>query len=507
MEQLTSQKDDMKTLKEHWGGQLNKISGRFDKLERLLADALSQGMLNQSSDTKPSTLKQESPTGGSAENPKAAAHSTLPSRAGIKDQDQDEVTLNGSFTSTGGESTGSDHLTSQTNAIYIEHDTAAQKLFRWRSVKALLRQSKELRYSDRMEEYVMDFETNRGVLRIYGKGRQTRDVADSSQSSGGAPSPAQSSASGPNDEASTTSSPAASPESLWGTGLIPTATEARPVSDVGGLNNDNTLKLDPKTMSRLLKSYLDNLHILHPFLEERCLTSLVDHFKQRYNPHDSSTSKASFAVPVAIDNLRDLKVPKRKHSDGHFYNIMNESSLSPSAVSPKLVLDRSPNTALILLVMALGKICECRDDLPGPVPDGSKELSNPASYMYSSAGGRTDSPPPSYPMRHSPSSSSHSTSHTSAPSPLSVGRFGGLSSPRSSVGELPPGTRNVDVIPGLAYYAQASDILGNLTGFHDLVNAQCCLLAGLYAGQLANTLESLSWIQAASRICRLLVKK
>ena len=499
----------MKALKETWGGHLNKIGGRFDKIEQMLAMALDpgRGTVNQGMDSKLTSFKQESPPGSSEGDLKMASASSLPPQSAAKDQNSDEIDPNESFGSTG-DSTASDPLTTQTNAIYIEHDTAAQKLFRWRSIKALLRQSKELRFSDRTEEYVMDYETNKGVLRIYGKGRQMRsEVPETSQPSGGVPSPAHSATSGGNDDASTTSSPASSPENLWGTGFIPTVTEARPVSDVGGLNHDNTLKLDPKTMSRLLKSYLDNLHILHPFLEERCLTSLVDSFKRRYNPHDPNTSKASFAVPVAIDNLREHFVPKRKHSDSPHYNMAGESTLTPSSISPKLMLDRSPNTALILLVMALGKICECREDLPGPVPDGSKDLPNVTANSYSPMGMRTDSPPPTYPMRHSPSSSSHSTTNTSAPSPLSVGRFGGLSSPRSSVGELPPSTRNVDVIPGLAYYAQATDILGNLTGFHDLVNAQCCLLAGLYAGQLANTLESLTWIQAASRICRLLVKK
>ncbi|KAL6714688.1 hypothetical protein ACLMJK_008113 [Lecanora helva] len=505
IDQLSSTKEDVRTLRETWGGQLSKIGGRFDKLERMLESALGggKGTLNQTPDTKPEPVKQQSPSAGSATDAKIVSEASA--RPGAKDTNPDEPGLSDSFGTTGGESTGSDPLTSQTNAIYIEHDTAAQKLFRWRSIKALLRQSKELRFSDRTEEYVMDYETNKGVLRIYGKGRQMmREVSESSQSSIGAPSPA---GSGPSDDTSVTSSPGASPENLWGTGFIPTATEASRVSDVGGLNPDNTLKLDPKTMTRLLKSYLDHLHIMHPFLEERGLTSLVEHFKQRYNPSESNTAKASFAVPVAIDNLREPKVTKRKHSDGLYYNTIGELPLAPSPTTPKLVLDRSPNTALILLVMALGKICECRDDLPGPVPDGSKDHSNTAIHPYSPMAGRTDSPPPTYPMRHSPSSSSHSTGNTSAPSPLGIGRFGGFSSPRSSVGEPPAGTRNVDVIPGLAYYAQASDILGNLTGFHDLVNAQCCLLAGLYAGQLANTLESLTWIQAASRICRLLVKK
>ena len=504
--------EEFKAFKDKWGGQNEKIEnyeGRFDKIEQMLALVLSSDRLTrkQASDIKSMPLKSESPPERSARDVKPAPATAVSSRSLAKEQSTNNGSPNAneSFSTVGADSTGSDPLTTQTNAIYIEHDTAAQKLFRWRSIKALLRQSKELRFSDRTEEYVMDYETNKGVLRIYGKGRQMREQSEGSQTSGSAASPANSSASGPSDEMSATSSPGASPDTLWGTGFIPMVSENRPVSDVGGLNSDNTLKLDPKTMARLLDSYLDNLHILHPFLEQRALTAMVERFKQRYNPQDPSHSKATYAVPVAIENLREHKIPKRKHSDS-YYTSMSESALPPSPLSPKILLDRSPQTALILLVMALGKICECREDLPGPVPDGPNHASSFAANTYISEGRRTDSPPFSYPMRHSPSSSSHSTTNTSVPSPISLGRFG-LSSPRSSVGDLPANVRNVDVIHGLAYYAQATDILGNLTGFHELVNAQCCLLAGLYAGQLANTLESLTWIQSASRICRLLVKK
>jgi len=472
----------------------------------LAAIGAGQGSSSQGCDIKFAPFKVESPPSRSVGDPKTAL-AVLP-RTAAKDQ---TTTTNGdlssSSTTASGDSTGSDPLMNQTNAIYIEHDTAAQKLFRWPSIRTLLQQSKELGFSTRTEDYVMDHETNKGVLRIYGKGRQMREIGGGSQSSTSAASPANSSASLPSDEPSTTSSPGASPpETLWGTGLGPTVIDAKVSDGIGGLNPDNTLTLDHKTMRRLLKSYLDNIHILHPFLEERELTRLVEHFKQRYNPVGVTTSKASFAVPVAVDNLREHKIPKRKYSDGPHYTSIGESTLAPSPLSPKVPLDRSPQTALTLLVMALGKICEIRSPLPGPVSDGSREPPISSANAYSPMGGRIDSPPSIYALRHSPSSSSHSTANTSAPSSLGPVRYG-LSSPRSSIGELPANMRNVDVIPGLAYYAQASDILGNLTGFHELINAQCCLLAGLYTGQLANTLESLTWIQSASRICRLLVKK
>lgn len=503
IDQLSSHKEEMKALKEDWGG-------RFDKLEQMILEmGGGRSLTSERPDTKPPQLKLESPPGPTTRQLPGGIDN-LPSEPTAKDTGIVDTSPNGSLT----ESTGSDPVAAQTNEIYIAHNTAAQKLFRWRSIKQLLRQSSKLGFSDRAEGYVMDFEINKGVLRIYGKGRQQREAGVGSPMSAAGASPASSNVSGTADENSTASSPASSPsDSLWGTGF--TAADTRPYSDVGGLGPDNTLKLEGKTMTRLLQSYLDNMHILHPFLDQRELTRMVEHFKRRHNPHDASCNKAGFTVPVnanfgpgrdphAILN----RAQKRKHSDGQFYGALGESSLAQSPMSPKLLLERSPETALILLVMALGKICECRAPLPGPVPDNLKETANHTAHSYSPSGGQIDSPPPPYsqPMRHSPSASSHSTASTSAPSPMSAGRLAG-SSPRSSVGELSPGARNIDVIPGLAYYAQATDILGNLTGFQELIYAQCCLLAGLYAGQLANTLESLTWIQTASRICRLLVSE
>ena len=502
IDQLSSHKEEMKALKEDWGG-------RFDKLEQMILEmGGGRSLTIERPDTKPPQLKLESPP-GPATGQLPGGVDNLPSEPTGRDTGIVDTSPSSSLT----ESTGSDPVAARTNEIYIAHNTAAQKLFRWRSIKQLLRQSSKLGFSDRAEGYVMDYEINKGVMRIYGKGRQLRDSGIGSPLSAAAASPTSSNVSGTGDETSTASSPASSPsESLWGTGFMAAAGDTRSTSEVGGLGPDNTLKLEAKTITRLLQSYLDNIHILHPFLDQRKLTRMVEHFKRRHNPHEA---KVGFAIPVNA-NLGAVRDPhailnraqKRKHSDGQFYGALGESSLAQSPMSPKMLLEKSPETALTLLVMALGKICECRAPLPGPVPDNLRETTNHPAHPYSPSGGQMDSPPPPYsqPMRHSPSASSHSTASTSAPSPMSAGRLAG-SSPRSSVGELTPGVRNVDVIPGLAYYAQATDILGNLTGFQELIYAQCCLLAGLYAGQLANTLESLTWIQTASRICRLLVSE
>ena len=77
-------------------------------------------------------------------------------------------------------------------------------------------------------------------------------------------------------------------------------------------------------------------------------------------------------------------------------------------------------------------------------------------------------------------------------------------SPKSSSDESC--LRNVDLIPGLSYYAPATDILGNLHGSNDLFYVQAYLLAGLFMGQLARPFESFNWIASACRGCRFLVR-
>ena len=67
------------------------------------------------------------------------------------------------------------------------------------------------------------------------------------------------------------------------------------------------------------------------------------------------------------------------------------------------------------------------------------------------------------------------------------------------------GDRNVDVVPGLAYFAYATDILGGLQG-NDLPFMQANLLAALYTAQLACVIESWIWIRHACRICGFLVQ-
>ena len=496
LDQLQAQQKDMEKFKEEFG----EFGSQLKRIEKLLSSQTvnlkqSATMLEEA-ETKPELKQQGSPI-----QVPASAHKTVTSTAqqnsAIKDQKNADVSPNTSFGASLAESPSNENIPSvaKQNAIHTEHNTAAQKLFRWPSIKALLQKCKKLRFTESSENYVFDMELSKGPLHLYGKG-QGPEAGDYNHPGGSAASPAPSSTSGLSDEASEASSPASSVDLLWGFGFNPYVGDSARDSVRGGLCSDNTLKLDSKTIISLHQSYMQNVHILHPFLDEPGLAKTIESFKKRYgNSTDFGSSKATFALSVTnanLDVLRDSssnfnKPIKRKHSDGQYWA---EAGTAQAPMSPKPMLERSPATVIVLLVMALGKICEWRESIPGP-----------AQSINSSARAYTDSPP-QFAMRHSPSSSSFST----VPSPVGLARQNHLS-PRSAVGEPPPHAKNYDIIPGLAYYAQATDILGNMTGSQDITYVQCCLLAGLYAGQLANSVESLVWIQSASRACCILARE
>ena len=367
-------------------------------------------------------------------------------------------------------------------SVDIKHSTAAQRLLDWESIKRLF----DERFPVPNENYVMDLENQNGLIRVFGRGHGS----DGLEGLIAPPSPSISSASGSSDDV------IRSPN-YWGTGFGPPPHNApRTVAHEhpGGLNQDGSLKIDKSTMDRLLRSYMDNFHIMHPFIDEATLRRMFDKFSTRYNRPSSVLSP--FVPPPGIGQ-------KRKHSNSYQHGNPNE--MSPDSGSQ--AFERNCLTAIVLLVMALGKMGEHTEPLPGPIPDNSKDLYAMPVRSYSQS--------PSYPG-DSPSvrpypSSSQTSPQTSVTSPAGNPRYPSTMSRKPSTeesGTPPVGftlESNADVIPGLAYYARATSILGNLHGGRDICHVQANLLAGLYVGQLARSVESHAWINAASMACLSLV--
>ena len=420
--------------------------------------------------------------GGSGQDPKAMA---LRPESGNASSSFDQHNIDGS-------GNGADDF----GSIAVDHTTGVHRLLQWETIKAMVVTPKLAR-----ENYVMEMEEKKGLLRVYGRG-QGRDMDDGGNE--GPASPASNSSSGRSEEVAR--SPGASPSDLYGYLRLPSP----PVSDgrdwpqdhVGGLNLDGSLKLDRQTIYRLLASYFANMHILHPFLNRTRLARMFERVASEANPTEGGTIRSPFVTHSTVlgpDGSLN-KATKRKYSTA-------AGSGSPSEVGPsgpprgggEQAVQRKISTAIVLLVMALGKICEYKDNLPGPVPD-YKDLGRPSIHSPRPFG---ESPPGNSVKGPSPTMASSVIS-----SPYSDPRSIGMSRLTSSEPQTAPrAERNIDVIPGFAYYARATDLLGNMHGGNGLGHVQANLLACLYASQLACPIESWCYIQTASRACYFLIRE
>ena len=232
---------------------------------------------------------------------------------------------------------------------------------------------------------------------------------------------------------------------------------------------------------------------MHPFLDKQRLRKLFDHFIKRYCPgHPNLVQK--FAVGSGSDSERPLKRQRSNNgstatANGHDPNNMRKEPT-----------ERSPGNAIVWLVLALGKICLHREPLPGPVPDGRLNTNTVISHQLTGNPGLTSSSPVSASIKPSPMSpKSTPTAQPTPPGADGIMRSEPRSRRASFDGLQLAGPRNLDAIPGLAYYAKAAEILGDQGDGNDLVHAQMFLLAGLYKGQLARVKESMSWISMAGR--------
>lgn len=495
---------------------------RLDGMERALTDSQRKPSLDSSTTdtvdvkyapTQP--MKQESPIVKSVD--PGARPFVKPAIPKVKEMENLVISPNESSTTVSSGTAVSNAVVSDDGrhvAISIEHATAAHRLLQWPSIHEIVHKSKYIRQISLAADYVMSMEQDKGVLRLYGRGQGRESTSDaygspSSANLQGGNSPSSSASTRSDDPLSPASSP---PEGLWGCGSVPATNQDKQVSTTAdGSKTENVLDIHPRTMRRLLNSYLENIHILHPFLERSRLTRMFERFSMRYNRNEQTLSKTLFTGPasnLALDAIRDgtaglQRTAKRKHSSGH-YSASGDPGHTPSHDGDDIRLEHNMSTAIVLLVMALGRICEWKNKLPGPVdvkrehPEhvaGPRPLYSPTRMQASSG-----SPPD---LEHSPQSSTYAATNPSIPSLLSGPRTD-TSSPRLATDDA-SGQRNVDVIPGLVYYAKATDILGNLFGLNDLTQVQAHLLAGLYQGQLARTFESWSWIHSACIACRFLV--
>ncbi|KAJ5151048.1 uncharacterized protein N7482_010300 [Penicillium canariense] len=378
-------------------------------------------------------------------------------------------------------------------SIPVEHTTAAHKLLMWPSIKRLLN-------ADYDEDYVMRLEEERGLISVYGQGEISYTADDTLL-----PTPPFPNDDGGFDEKYSNSD---------GTSKILSATS--PSDADADIDRFGWLRLDGKTAYRYFQSYMNRMHILHPFLWQHQLEAKVDAFIRCYCSRTSS--------PMSEPNTlcRDKK-RKRSHED--LQGIRGTSADSTSA-SNRPRVGRNIDNAIILLVLALGAICERKSPLPGPIMDNKVE--DYRQQFIPPPLGPLPPRPPSLPQQAngtahapngvlSPANSDsvlplssyyaphfqHTQTFSSEPDPNPNLSRQTISATHDEYGNV----KNLQVIPGLALYGYATKILGLLQGGVELSHVQAGLLAGLYAGQLAHPFQSHGWICQAARACQVLVRQ
>ncbi|KAJ6123307.1 hypothetical protein N7512_005772 [Penicillium capsulatum] len=366
-------------------------------------------------------------------------------------------------------------------SIPVEHTTAAHKLLMWPSIKRLL----DPKQYD--EDYVMRLEEERGLISVYGQGEISYTADDTRLPS-----------------------PSSAPE---GVGAGPGWDDRRTNGDgsfkdrSGSVSEDANaeitrsgfLRLHPDTARRYYRSYLDRMHKLHPFLSQNELDSKIQVFIRLYCPDDPSS--------LCRDNPRGAK---RKRSSDDLEGFRGASTEATGSAQCRV--GRNIDNAIILLIFALGAICETKSPLPGPIMDDrmdylKQHIPGPLPPLQA---GRTNGATanglhsPANSDSALPTSASYYTSHITNVSqsfpPLD--RFH-LSATQDNFGN----SKNLQVIPGLSLYGFATVILGHLQGGVELEHVQAGLLAGLYAGQLAHPFQSHGWICQAARACQVLVRQ
>lgn len=358
-------------------------------------------------------------------------------------------------------------------AMPLKHTTAVHHLFDWASIKTLLPRNQS-------NSYVMDLEVSRGLLRFYGCG-EGEDKGDGHE---GAPSPTGSISSDGRRMDEETSS--ASPYGVWGNGQLPTpqalADNHIAREHPGGLSPRGGLMLDSQAVDTYFRSYMDNMHILHPFLEPKVLRQMIHTFKKKYSWDFGP--KHAIVGSKRKREATDSPTPTDAEDMGPHQNRI-AGRANNSAVNSANI-EHSVANAIVLLVIALGRVCAYRQPLPGPASTSAMHTSTPHSMHWT----MSDLPFP----KSAPTSPFSNQLHLNGNNTMAV------SSPSNPQG------KNMDVIPGLSYYAVAADILGELPGGVDVSHIQANLLAGLYMGQQARILPSHYYISVACRACQILIE-
>jgi hypothetical protein len=351
-----------------------------------------------------------------------------------------------------------DGVTEEKNGLQSDHTTPAHKLLEeWPSMIDFYG---DVDYLNKLKEngqavsaYPMQLEQNRGSLRVWGV-QEGHDINDGAQGPRSTESNSDSNAYLPTPRrkrlrrhpAVDQSCPSTSTTNKNGSGCHP--------SFEGGLNPYVRPDFSSSVLWHLYESYITNIHNLHPFMNPSKIQIMFQEFSKQYSPDIKSNTIVS--ADNTLPNQLSQGV-KRKRS----------SSVSGEPHSSKGAIEHSLENAIVLLILALGKVCDYKDQLPLPQSHKSAPMNGACGLL-----------------QESPHANSRSRRDTADNHRL----------------------KNTDILPGMAYYVYATDILGSQQGGNTVAHAQAMILAALYLSQYARVMESWGWINNACRVAMILVK-
>jgi hypothetical protein len=236
--------------------------------------------------------------------------------------------------------------TSRRRRSLDSHRAAPHELISiWPSVSRLLKEA-NVEYNER---HVQEAE-NRGTLRLYGHGEGGKVEEMDGTQSGGPASPAPS-----EDSFSDASDPR---EDTWGYGINaytgPNSAQRSQSPSVGGVKPDGGLDLDVSTIDSLWASFVKHVYIVHPIVDLATMRASVDLFISRYSPGGLHIRPdvTSFASELQGTVGSTMRYKGSQAARGDF------------ATADHFDTERSPENAMVYLVLALGKITMC--EWPSP---------------------------------------------------------------------------------------------------------------------------------------------
>lgn len=359
-------------------------------------------------------------------------------------------------------------------AIPINHTTLAGLLLEWPAIRDLTQDHLVRHNIHFVNEFPIRVEQNRGALNLTGRGEDTpwavapQEVPDHSTADNA-------------DDSSDMTSPSPTPGHGLMTGLSPPdAIEYK--SSV--LNADGNPDFSEAKVWTYVESFKEHILNMHPIIQPKVLDSWVKHFLDSMIIAQSrtgrSTASRGFAVSGSSQEVTGTKRKRSPERDGHEWPNRNP--------------DNSVHSALILIILALGKVCQYRERIPDAVHT-LPEVGPQDSPRHPVATSPIQGSPPGV----APAYSGFSSPKEPERNPLDrrvSGQNGAVATATKAGFNL---KRNYDVVPGLEYFARAASILGQRLGAHNNMKiVYAYILAALYYGQLERPIESHCYLSVAS---------